>query len=1253
MSEKDPFSSWSERPDQLFRSRKKSHTSSTLQPQLQDQIATKPSEDQGLFDNHLSVPPPASSFPVSPSSQGFSSSLRNQNSNSSDLDLFEEGEDESIGLLIGPSRKSRIRKDSYSSFGSSVLPPSFQPNNHHHHQRNHHNSVGYMAAGPTYHQRGSVKSSTTKRYNQNLAVASSSSEAQGSKARRRQSVASQGNSPSGLEKWLRSQSVDLSSHDVEADQQRVVDQPETLFQVTPSASFQSFAPPGRVRKVTETNNDKGTLESRRSNAFSDTGSTQARYRRERGDEETGGTVGGLETRAQGRGSTSGWSAGVMSAGAVPAAGGSRRRGRDNQQRAGSGFRMLVESSRLLDGIDQGDAGEDLVTKAGVEFGREAESRRFDSIQEWRVKNTLAGDASANGTSVERAGVERAPVKWSGKDEKAQLNDRACNIDALLAGSGLKSRSRTGSVHGQGNARTASAAVARSTTESVGRRSVSREPHLQLGAKFSSANYDGLGLAVTGFHTQEDTPIRRMVKYLSKENLKNQMVPMVLAFTFLIKWMVSSGDWSGRDKPPMFGDFEAQRHWIELTLNLPTSKWYFYDLEYWGLDYPPLTAWVSLLCGYFSRMVPSIKGGFDLDSSRGDEDGSLVLFMRSSVIALDFLIYVPAIIFFLSRKLEGRGKRTQTISIFTILLQPALILVDNGHFQYNSVMLGFAALSFGFLYTTLPSPGVKEDDSSTSLKAGVLTKGKVEQVFEGGVGKAKRKITDLSRRLSYDYIWSALFFCLSLSFKQMALYYAPAIFAVMLGRCWGLSKVDVGRGLNLFLGLGITVTVTLGTVFSPWLTSTFQAGQVIHRIFPLARGLFEDKVSNIWCFISVLPLPSKYKLRNLLSVKALARLSLLTTLISILPGCIMLFNAAAETARMEMMVDDERIVYDAVARSTKASSVAGEDPPSERGGRQMRSTTKSVNDGAAAATVPPSPHPSTNPMKSSPSDLQSVLSGKSGRIVEAGEEGGAAGFLPSGKEPSSRTLAMRTSKRPLAANYGGRREKAVASTLPSPAANMLLYGLLSTSMAFFLFGFQTHEKSILLPLLPLTLLMTAKGDTWGGGSNESDWQWAALGNNVAAFSMFPLLQRDGQALEYMSLNLLWNHLVGIDLFPASNALASFLPKRRGSSGRSRPNSQNSTNLSKLQTLVHLAILLLHSTQTLLELLPPLRTLVEGGRFGILKRYPDLFPVLNVLLTTPLFLLIWLWSLKRQVEVGFASGLKGSGLLGGGGGGGGDK
>ena len=47
-------------------------------------------------------------------------------------------------------------------------------------------------------------------------------------------------------------------------------------------------------------------------------------------------------------------------------------------------------------------------------------------------------------------------------------------------------------------------------------------------------------------------------------------------------------------PPLFGDYEAQRHWMEVTTNLPLHAWYTggpgNDLAYWGLDYPPLTAY---------------------------------------------------------------------------------------------------------------------------------------------------------------------------------------------------------------------------------------------------------------------------------------------------------------------------------------------------------------------------------------------------------------------------------------------------------------------------------------------------------------------------------------------------------------------------------------------------------------------------------------------------------------------------------------
>lgn len=61
--------------------------------------------------------------------------------------------------------------------------------------------------------------------------------------------------------------------------------------------------------------------------------------------------------------------------------------------------------------------------------------------------------------------------------------------------------------------------------------------------------------------------------------------------------------TGKGDAPMYGDYEAQRHWMSLTYHLPIAEWYHYDKAYWGLDYPPLTAYVSYLCGaVYSSLV---------------------------------------------------------------------------------------------------------------------------------------------------------------------------------------------------------------------------------------------------------------------------------------------------------------------------------------------------------------------------------------------------------------------------------------------------------------------------------------------------------------------------------------------------------------------------------------------------------------------------------------------------------------------------
>jgi alpha-1,3-glucosyltransferase len=135
-------------------------------------------------------------------------------------------------------------------------------------------------------------------------------------------------------------------------------------------------------------------------------------------------------------------------------------------------------------------------------------------------------------------------------------------------------------------------------------------------------------------------------------------------------------------------------------------------------------------------------------------------------------------------------------------------------------------------------------------------------------------------LTKHFVLGSFFFCLSLGFKQMALYYAPAIFAFLLGRCFternGYDSTCclIGPRLNgyysivLFIKLGVTVLATFGLMFSPWLSSMEDIQQVFIRIFPVARGLYEDKVANVWCAINVI-----VKLRQILTVESTVRLRL--------------------------------------------------------------------------------------------------------------------------------------------------------------------------------------------------------------------------------------------------------------------------------------------------------------------------------------------------------------------------------------------
>lgn len=71
--------------------------------------------------------------------------------------------------------------------------------------------------------------------------------------------------------------------------------------------------------------------------------------------------------------------------------------------------------------------------------------------------------------------------------------------------------------------------------------------------------------------------------------------------------------------------------------------------------------------------------FALDESRGLESAESKLFMRSTVVVSELLIYIPAVFAF-CQTLYGNAYFKKYTATVLILLQPALILIDHGHFQ---------------------------------------------------------------------------------------------------------------------------------------------------------------------------------------------------------------------------------------------------------------------------------------------------------------------------------------------------------------------------------------------------------------------------------------------------------------------------------------------------------------------------------------------------------------------------------------------
>ena len=427
-------------------------------------------------------------------------------------------------------------------------------------------------------------------------------------------------------------------------------------------------------------------------------------------------------------------------------------------------------------------------------------------------------------------------------------------------------------------------------------------------------------------------------------------------------------------------------------------------------------------------------------------------MRATVLASEFVIFVPALVVVTRRVMRAhRADQWESwLALVALLLQPSTILIDHGHFQYNAVMLGFTLGSISSFYME-------------------------------------------------RWLWCCIFFVAAIGFKQMALYYAPAVFASLLGVCF-FPRINAPR----LARIAAVTLLSFALLFTPLLVGAYlngpvmdeqgeplivplpiappgsglaralsdpreryfsmvqQLAQSVHRMFPFARGIFEDKVANLWCVLNVV-----VKLR-FYPIGLLQRASLVVTLIATLPPCLVLF---------------------------------------------LR-----------------------------------------------------------------------------------------------PRSEALLYGFAATAWAFFLCSFQVHEKSVLLPLLPMTLLLAHKD-----GLAPPVRAWVGFANMLAVWTLFPLLKRDQLRVPYCVSTLLWAYLIGLP--PTSLSLYSL---------NEQPTSrQLPLSVKVVHVLFYVIMLSWHLAEAQIAPLPT---------------KPDLWAVINASVGAAGFGLCYLWCLYSSLT---KSGLVGPG------------
>eukprot|EP00834_Sanchytrium_tribonematis_P001937 NODE_52_length_30984_cov_1.383358.p4 type:complete len:484 gc:universal NODE_52_length_30984_cov_1.383358:1792-341(-) len=299
---------------------------------------------------------------------------------------------------------------------------------------------------------------------------------------------------------------------------------------------------------------------------------------------------------------------------------------------------------------------------------------------------------------------------------------------------------------------------------------------------------------------------------------------------LLRLLTFNAPHSGYQDPPRFGDFQAHRHWMYMTNALPIEQWYFHAEDHiyqnqtatqWVLDYPPMTAYTHYLYG---KTLPKTY------EAHGTEDEMLVVKMRLFIFLIDlFLLYII--------KKNRRFSHARSSDYVIILCHPILLLIDYIHYQPNNLMFLFLILS---IYCV--------------SKNGIL-----------------------------NHVIGTISFIFCIASKQMALVYAPAI--GMSYVCIILKQNGLLKKSTVLISLAGATLIGLMLCTLPFIVNyddkleglRIQSQGIVKRIFPVHRGLYEDKLGNFWCISDVV-----FKWRRRFSEEFLAKLCTALCLLLTIP-----------------------------------------------------------------------------------------------------------------------------------------------------------------------------------------------------------------------------------------------------------------------------------------------------------------------------------------------------------------------------------